>query len=213
MRSSSSKGADRATVFAWRAKGGCGYPPPTLSALPHQLRTSLRSLALALVALAGCQPEIGDRCRRASDCSIRGDRQCDLSYASLDPSGRGECTIENCSFGSCPSEAACIKVYGSEFLSVSCDPSREDVALEDPDIPGEFLPAFDDCNPAEVCLPEGLCADELSARTSCRRRCKRDRDCRGGYECVRVGDSGVYRADDPDDPTAIKTVRVCRPAR
>lgn len=229
------------------------------------LRASMRrslTLGFALFALIGCQPKIGDECERSTDCSIRGDRVCDLSHrvnsqGVVTPSGKGECSIDGCGRGSCPDEAACIKVYGSNFLSIACDPEREDLAIfcdlrdyDDEDggaadrlvraeaacmargcLPASggscdlgaadgggaddpclwTCPARNDCDTNEVCLPEGLCADEITARTSCRRKCKRQRDCRSGYECRATGSEGVYRApniDDPDDPS---NIRVCMP--
>jgi hypothetical protein len=156
---------------------------------------------VALVALCGaCRPEIGDPCRRAIDCSARGDRQCDLSNTSRDPRGQGECILEGCSRDSCPKEAVCVKVYSSKFLSVACDPQREDIEV-----------GVDDCDPNEICLPEGLCADEITARTSCRRECKRESECRSGYDCVEIGSNGVYLAADLDHPTRLETAQICAP--
>lgn len=149
--------------------------------------------------MPACQARIGDPCARALDCSPRGERQCDLSNAA-NAGGRGECTIENCSFGSCPNEALCVKTYSSEFLSVACDPETED-----------FAGGTDICDADEVCLPEGLCADEITARNSCRRRCTTDAQCRAGYRCDSVGSDGVYVAPDPDDPTRVRQGRICVP--
>lgn len=189
-------------------------------------------LTCALVALAGgCKKKIGDACRRSTDCSLQGERTCDLSNrvtssGNPTPSGQGECTIEGCGRDSCPKEAACVKVYGSDFLSVSCDPRREDIAIAcDPDVetcPDDCLPGTDsplacpprnDCHANEVCLPEGLCADEITARTSCRRKCKDDSECRAGYECRRTGSDGIYRAPDPDEPLDDSQIGICRPDR
>lgn len=194
-------------------------------------------LGFALVALLGtfgCRAKIGDECVRSTDCSLQGERICDLSHRVNDngvvtPAGEGECTIEGCGRDSCPKEAACVKVYGSDFLAVACDPDREDVATAcDPAqegqaaceargcVPGEggvlwTCPLRDDCDANEVCLPEGLCADEITARTSCRRKCSEDSDCRNGYECRLTGTNGVYRAPDLDDPGDPGNVRICMP--
>lgn len=163
-------------------------------------------IAVALLALVpGCRDKIGDPCKRAFDCSPQGNRQCDLSNAPFDPQREGECTIENCARGSCPREGICIKVYSSKFLSVACDPEREDLDVDEDGNP------IDDCDPGEVCLPEGLCADEITARSSCRLECKRDRDCRDNYKCVEIGSDGVYVAPDPDDPTKFETAKICVP--
>ena len=173
---------------------------------------------LALVALAavapGCKPKIGDPCKLSTDCSIRGERTCDLSYTI---GGEGECIIEGCTLGTCPKEAVCVKVYGSDFLSVACNPEREDIAVPDPnetcdpddDCPG--LPPENNCAANEICLPEGLCADQVYARTSCRKNCDDSGDCRAGYRCQRTGQLGIYRAPDPDAPTSDKQTKICVP--
>lgn len=194
----------------------------------HRMALSL----LALVALTACQAEIGDACLRSTDCSLRGERICDLSHRVNDvgvptPSGRGECTIDGCGRGTCPDEAKCIKTYGTNFLTVACDPAREDIATlceedaatcealgcrpstSDPSV--YSCPPRNDCDPNEICLREGLCADEITARTSCRRECKRDRDCRTGYECRSTGSGGVYRAPDLNDVTNPSDVKICVP--
>lgn len=191
----------------------CCAPVPRLACL----------LALGLVALVGgCKKKIGDPCVRSTDCSIRGDRVCDLSHrvtnaGTPSPGGSGECTIEACGADSCPKEAECVKVYGSDFLTIACDPTREDraTACEGESCTDECLdgvcPPQDDCRANEVCLPEGLCADEITARTSCRKRCKDDGDCRAGYECVRTGARGIYHAPDLDTPGQVDEVRICTP--
>ncbi len=165
-----------------------------------------------LAGSAGCTAKIGDPCSRAFDCSLRGERQCDLSNRARSPDGKGECTIENCSFGGCPKEAVCIQAWSTEFLSVACDPDREDRESEDPLNPdGPLLEALDDCEPHQICLPEGLCADQASSRNSCRRECKRDSQCRNGYECVPTGIDGVYVAPDPADADRTIGAHICVP--
>jgi len=167
-----------------------------------------RFIALAALALGtalvsgGCQPRVGDPCKRAIDCGLMVIRQCDVSNAPRDPRGEGECIVENCSFGVCPREAVCVKVYAAEFLSVSCDPELEDIPISN---------GRDDCAPHEVCLAEGLCAAEISARTSCRRECNKDSDCRDNYQCVTTGVAGVYVAPDPDAPTVGRNANICVP--
>ena len=170
-------------------------------------RALAASVLLASLAGLGCQAKIGDPCTRSTDCSLRGERTCDLSQAAR--FGRGECTIEGCGRGSCPKEAACIKTYGNDFLSVACDPEREDRATVD--AAGATLPPRDDCAPNEVCLPEGLCADEITARTTCRRKCKDGNDCRSGYECQWTGARGMYRVPDPKNPTNFRQAKICIP--
>ena len=175
--------------------------------MPRRAR-SLLLCAAAVCALfaSGCRAKIGDACNVSTDCSLLGDRICDLSHRIA---GRGECTIEGCGRDSCPKEGACVKAYGTDFLSVSCDPEREDKSAVAPE--GATLPPRDDCLAHEVCLPEGLCADEVSARTSCRRKCSEASDCRGGYECRITGSNGIYHTPDPRDPTNDGQIRICMP--
>ncbi|MBW2529092.1 MAG: hypothetical protein JRI23_33250, partial [Deltaproteobacteria bacterium] len=63
-----------------------------------------RAWLLLLLAplLVGCQPDIGDECSTALDCSTIGDRLCDTSQPD------GYCTIFNCEPDTCPDEAACV---------------------------------------------------------------------------------------------------------
>jgi hypothetical protein len=159
---------------------------------------ALAPVALILMGL-GCQPRVGDPCKRAYDCGVYVVRQCDVSNSPRDEKGQGECIVENCSYGACPKEAVCVKVYSTELLSVACDPEVEDVG------------GRDDCLPHEVCLPEGLCADEVRARTSCRKECNKDSDCRDNYECVATGAGGVYMTPDPANPTQELTESICVP--
>ncbi len=167
-------------------------------------------LAVALVAVASlasaCRAEIGDACRRSTDCSLQGERSCDLSNRI---GGQGECIIEGCSRTSCPDEAKCVKTYGTDFLSVACDPDREDKAAVAAD--GTVLEPLNSCLPHEVCLGEGLCADEVSARTTCRRACKSNDDCRGGYTCRLTGSDGVYQQPDADNQAPHRQVKICQP--
>lgn len=195
-------------------------------------------LAFALIApilLSACQRRIGSSCKVSTDCSIRGDRICDLSHlvdgdGDLDPAGKGECIIDGCTPSACPREGTCMQVYGAEFLSVACDPELEDrphaysdelvdrieACRADPAsesyIDGEPV-ACNDCDSHEVCLPEGLCADILSVRTSCRKECSSDSQCRNGYECRESGSNGVYRVATPAYPFGNGTIKICMPVR
>jgi hypothetical protein len=87
------------------------------------------ALALGVFGGLGCQPQIGDPCRRTYDCGLRVIRQCDVSNSPRDPKNQGECILENCSYGVCPNEAVCVKVYSTELLSIACEPEAEDVEL------------------------------------------------------------------------------------
>ncbi len=65
--------------------------------------SSPRALALVVAfASLGCQRVIGDECTLSTDCSQRGDRQCDTSQPG------GYCTIQGCRKNSCPDEALCV---------------------------------------------------------------------------------------------------------
>ncbi len=57
---------------------------------------------LAILALAGCNMHIGDGCGSSVDCSVTGERQCDLSQPG------GYCTIFACDADTCP-EGACVE--------------------------------------------------------------------------------------------------------
>lgn len=194
------------------------------------------SLAASLGLLPACGPRIGDACTRDTDCAPPGirNRTCDRSYLSTfeGKPNQGECIIEDCAFADCPEDedSVCVQVYSTQFLSVACDPDREDIAAacdggndtcsEDtltctlsqrPCIPEQTI--ADACDPHQVCLREGVCADEVSLRSSCRLECTDDGDCRPGYRCERTDADGIYVAPDPDDPTKITVTSICVPDR
>lgn len=63
---------------------------------------------LPLAALAfGCTPEIGDKCRVSTDCSVRGELLCDTSQP------QGYCTQLNCAKNTCREEGACVLFNGA----------------------------------------------------------------------------------------------------
>jgi hypothetical protein len=191
-----------------------------MAALRALVVPALIALIAPVVLLTGCTRKIGSACRVSTDCSYRGERICDLSYlvdgsGNPDPQGKGECTIEGCTPGSCPKEGACIQVFNTEFLSVACDPACEDRRpADDPDDPCNKLAdpsIFNRCTDQELCLPEGLCADISSQRVSCRKECSSSRTCRDGYECVQTGSNGVYVAFSPTNPNSLPTETICMP--
>jgi len=60
-------------------------------------------LVLGLVAGGmGCKPKVGEDCAISTDCSISGDRLCDVTQPG------GYCTVFNCEPNQCPEEAACV---------------------------------------------------------------------------------------------------------
>ena len=71
-------------------------------------------LLVAALALFACQPEVGDACSSASDCSVQGERTCDTTLPG------GYCTLFGCSADSCPSEAACIGYQTLVSLAPEC---------------------------------------------------------------------------------------------
>lgn len=58
---------------------------------------------LLFVAAAGCAPEIGDSCETSVDCSVNGDRICDIAQPG------GYCTVVGCETDTCPDEAVCVE--------------------------------------------------------------------------------------------------------
>jgi hypothetical protein len=71
-------------------------------------------IAVALAAVAGCKPEIGDKCQVSTDCSVNGDRLCDLSQPG------GYCTQLNCLGGGCADDASCV-LYDSRVPGCGFD--------------------------------------------------------------------------------------------
>ncbi len=60
------------------------------------------TLLLAGVTAAGCQQYIGDSCGGSADCSVTGERQCDLAQPG------GYCTVFSCDPDTCP-EGSCVE--------------------------------------------------------------------------------------------------------
>lgn len=112
-------------------------------------------VALGLFA-AHCAKAIGDSCTTATDCSINGDRQCDLSQTG------GYCTIRDCDPGTCPSNSVCVAFSAQaprltrRFCMYACTEdsdcrsgyhcqAQSDRAMCGPDAP-ELLPQGVSCN-------------------------------------------------------------------
>jgi len=62
----------------------------------------LAFVLLGVLGTWGCKPKIGEDCATSTDCSISGDRLCDVTQPG------GYCTVFNCEPNSCPTEAACV---------------------------------------------------------------------------------------------------------
>lgn len=58
---------------------------------------------VALAAMSGCAPVIGDGCETSLGCSVNGDRICDLAQPG------GACTIQGCEADTCPDNAVCVR--------------------------------------------------------------------------------------------------------
>jgi hypothetical protein len=86
------------------------------SFVPPSLRSLLAAFALFIFA---CQPEIGDSCSNASDCSVQDQRTCDTTFPG------GYCTVFGCGADTCPEESTCVG-----FQSVlSIAPECSDIAV------------------------------------------------------------------------------------
>ena len=68
----------------------------------HLARWTLVALT-ALATAVGCTPAIGDSCSTAFDCSVNGDRTCDLARPS------GSCTVFGCEADNCPDDSVCVR--------------------------------------------------------------------------------------------------------
>jgi len=60
------------------------------------------ALLLTATAVMGCQDHIGDACSGSADCSVTGERQCDLAQPG------GYCTVFSCDPDTCP-EGSCVE--------------------------------------------------------------------------------------------------------
>lgn len=81
--------------------------------LPVAIFFRLR-LALLAVLCCSCQPEIGDSCSNASDCSVQEQRTCDTTYPG------GYCTVLGCVADSCPEEARCVAFQSVVSIAPEC---------------------------------------------------------------------------------------------
>jgi hypothetical protein len=86
------------------------------SFVPLSLRSLLAAFALLVFA---CQPEIGDSCSNASDCSVQDQRTCDTTFPG------GYCTVFGCGADTCPDESTCVGFQ--TVLSIA--PECSDIAV------------------------------------------------------------------------------------
>ncbi len=67
------------------------------------VRAALPCLLLPAALAFGCAPEIGDPCTTSVDCSVQGERECDLTQPG------GYCTVRSCDPDGCPDETICVQ--------------------------------------------------------------------------------------------------------
>ena len=90
----------------------------------HKLCLTLSAL-FALVSLTACGPKFGDGCKKSTDCSVRGDRICDLAQPG------GYCTIANCKPGDCGDDGVCVRFRPAEprlatsYCMAKCDTTSD----------------------------------------------------------------------------------------
>jgi hypothetical protein len=85
-------------------------PRPELVQFPFRFFV----VVAALGGLSACQPEIGDACSNASDCSVQEQRTCDTTYPG------GYCTVLGCDADTCPEEAACVAFQSVLSVAPEC---------------------------------------------------------------------------------------------
>lgn len=93
-------------------------PPPSLAVFvrfntPSSLAPAI-PLVLGLLVLGACQPEIGDACSNASDCSVQEQRTCDTTYPG------GYCTVLGCEADTCPEESSCVAFQSVVSVAPEC---------------------------------------------------------------------------------------------
>lgn len=177
--------------------------------MPPSMRPAVLFLAALGLTATACGAEIGDSCTLSSDCSTDGTRICDP-----DPNSTGGyCTIQGCDYGTCPSEAECVRFFTGVFSNKTCTPATEDCIVRTCPLDGGKVvassscsvgtcphnddytsetPPTDQCNADELCALDGHCVTRASEVRYCMRKCSkagatdnRDPagDCRDGYEC------------------------------
>lgn len=72
------------------------------------------TLGLLCVLAFACQPEVGDSCANAADCSVQDSRTCDTTLPG------GYCTIFGCGADTCPEEATCIGFQSVISVAPEC---------------------------------------------------------------------------------------------
>lgn len=74
----------------------------------RQSTTKFVISSFLMLGTLACAPQLGDSCSASTDCSVNGDRFCDLSQPG------GYCTIANCEPDSCGDQGVCIRFKPDE---------------------------------------------------------------------------------------------------
>lgn len=93
----------------------------------------------------GCTPKIGDDCTVSTNCSVSGDRLCDITQPG------GYCTVFNCEPGTCPKDSDCVNFGTSLSVSGACTPSQGVSPYERSFCMAE-CESDSDCRPDYACL-------------------------------------------------------------
>jgi hypothetical protein len=176
-----------------------------------------RPALIALVAVAAaCGQKIGDPCVTSTDCAQDGSRTCDLH------SVNGYCTIKGCDYGTCPSEAVCVRFFPGVDNASQCSTDMDCAADETCDsthalcTPKQPCSQPADCARDEVCTASGLCAPGSIQQNYCMLTCSSDGDCRAGYEC-RTKDLRKFHGGEPvpnpSTPTTVPDQGFCASRR
>ncbi len=87
----------------------CGMAPGEKLATVRAAMRAIVLLAIAFSALAvACSPRIGDGCSSAANCSVNGDRFCDITQPS------GACIVFDCQPDQCPDNTVCVRFNPAE---------------------------------------------------------------------------------------------------
>lgn len=115
--------------------------------------------------LAGCAPALGDSCGNSADCSVSGDRICDLAQPG------GYCTIDGCAADACPDEGVCVEWRfapdrtARRFCMQTCESNSD--CREEYSCLGTADPALAETEGAEDGMPLARVVDDNSARRFC----------------------------------------------
>jgi hypothetical protein len=120
-------------------------------------------IAAALSLSSACAPQFGDNCSTTTECSVAGDRYCDLAQPG------GYCTQINCEPKSCGGDGVCVLFnpgqprLSSSWCMAKCGGngdcrdkyvcrSAKQLGSADPSVPGQEPPITEDqtCGPLDL---------------------------------------------------------------